>query len=76
MECDIFTSHASEDSEEIVGPLAQALTSQGLRVWLDEFALKLGDSFRCTVEQGSLNLGSVWSLKPECSSQAVASVRT
>lgn len=49
---DIFISHASEDKEEIAWPLAEALQRAGLRVWYDEFSLKLGDSLRRTIEQG------------------------
>ena len=37
---DVFISHASEDKDEIVRPLAHALQSEGLSVWYDEFELK------------------------------------
>ena len=39
---DVFISHASEDKDNVVRPLAEALRRAGLRVWLDEFELKLG----------------------------------
>src|SRR4030095_6344380 len=50
--CDLFVSHASEDKEGFVRPLVGALRSQGLRVWYDEFALKLGDSLRRSIDYG------------------------
>ena len=43
---DVFISHASEDKEEVVRPLANALKDEGLSVWYDEFELKIGDSLR------------------------------
>jgi hypothetical protein len=41
---DVFISHASEDKDEIVRPLATALQSSGLSVWYDKFELRIGDS--------------------------------
>lgn len=49
---DVFISHASEDKEEIARPLAEALQRAGLKVWYDEFSLKLGDSLRRSIDQG------------------------
>jgi hypothetical protein len=49
---DVFISHASEDKEEIARPLAEALQQAGLKVWYDEFSLKLGDSLRRSIDQG------------------------
>ena len=43
---DFFISHASEDKEDIVRALADALVNNGFRVWYDEFELKIGDSLR------------------------------
>lgn len=43
-EWDVFISHASEDKESFVHPLAEELTRLGVRVWYDKFTLKLGDS--------------------------------
>jgi len=40
---DVFISHASEDKDDIVRPLANALQAAGLEVWYDEFELKIGD---------------------------------
>ncbi len=51
-EYDVFISHATEDKEEIVRPLANALVSAGLRVWYDEFELRIGDSLRRKIDAG------------------------
>ncbi len=51
-EFDVFISHASEDKDEVVRPLAIALQSGGLRVWYDEFELKIGDSLRRKIDKG------------------------
>ncbi len=52
---DVFISHASEDKDEIVRPLANALMSKGLIVWYDEFTLRIGDSLRQKIDQGLAN---------------------
>ncbi|WP_375472878.1 DUF1883 domain-containing protein [uncultured Nostoc sp.] len=52
---DVFISHASEDKEGIVRPLASALKNEGLRVWDDEFELKIGDSLRRKIDRGLAN---------------------
>lgn len=49
---DVFISHASEDKDEIVRPLANALVARGLDVWYDEFSLRIGDSLRGKIDQG------------------------
>lgn len=51
-EYDVFISHATEDKDEIVRPLANALVSAGLRVWYDEFELRIGDSLRRKIDAG------------------------
>ena len=51
-EHDVFISHASEDKDEIVRPLAIALRNAGLSVWYDEFELKIGDSLRQKIDKG------------------------
>lgn len=51
-EHDVFISHASEDKNEIVRPLAVALRNAGLSVWYDEFELKIGDSLRQKIDRG------------------------
>lgn len=49
---DVFISYASENREEIVRPLAEALRDLGLSVWFDEFELQLGDSLRRKIDTG------------------------
>jgi hypothetical protein len=49
---DVFVCHASEDKETFVKPLAEALRKENLRVWYDEFELKLGDSLRQSIDRG------------------------
>jgi hypothetical protein len=51
-EYDVFISHASEDKDEVVRPLANALKDRGLVVWYDEFELKIGDSLRRKIDTG------------------------
>ena len=52
---DVFISHASEDKYEVVRPLADALREHGLRVWYDEFELRMGDSLRKKIDYGLAN---------------------
>ena len=52
---DVFVSHASEDKDDVVRPLALALQSAGLRVWFDEFTLHIGDSLRQKIDRGLAN---------------------
>ncbi len=54
-EYDVFISHASEDKDEIVRPLAYALREKGVKVWYDEFELKIGDSLRRKIDKGLAN---------------------
>lgn len=49
---DVFISHASEDKESIVRSLATELADQGLKVWYDEFTLRIGDSLRQKIDKG------------------------
>lgn len=49
---DVFISHASEDKELFVRPLAVALRSLGVSVWYDEFSLRLGDSLSRSIDKG------------------------
>ena len=51
-EWDVFISHASEDKESIVRPLASKLRRLGLRVWVDENELVLGDSLSRKIDEG------------------------
>jgi len=52
---DAFISHASEDKQEFVRPLAEKLTELGLKIWYDEFALKVGDRLRGSIDRGLVN---------------------
>ncbi|WP_299938536.1 toll/interleukin-1 receptor domain-containing protein [uncultured Pelagimonas sp.] len=47
----LFISHASEDKEDFVRPLAQIL-SEKFDVWYDEFSLNIGDSLLHSVQNG------------------------
>jgi len=49
---DVFLSHASEDKERVAQPLYDAPTCGGLRVWLDEKTMAIGDSLRRSIDQG------------------------
>lgn len=51
-EFDVFISHATEDKDEVVRPLAIALQNHGLSVWYDEFELRIGDSLRRKIDSG------------------------
>lgn len=51
-EYDLFICHASEDKAEVVIPLADELTKQGLRVWVDYKELTLGDRLRRRIDDG------------------------
>lgn len=52
---DIFISHASEDKQAFVRPLATALDQMGVSVWYDEFTLKMGDSLSSSIAKGLTN---------------------
>jgi hypothetical protein len=47
----IFISHASEDKDGFVRPLAEALLRK-FDVWYDEYELKIGDSLRGKIDEG------------------------
>jgi hypothetical protein len=49
---DLFLSHASEDKAAVVIPLAEELASRGIRVWLDEQQLTIGDSLSQKIDAG------------------------
>ncbi len=49
---DVFISHASEDKDDFVRPLANALVKAGVNIWYDEFTLRLGDSLRASIDKG------------------------
>ena len=49
---DVFISHAAEDKDAIVRRLANSLVSLEVRVWYDEFTLRIGDSIRRKIDAG------------------------
>jgi hypothetical protein len=49
---DLFICHASEDKDLVVRPLARLLIDRGVRVWLDELELTIGDSLHGRIESG------------------------
>jgi RES domain-containing protein len=50
----LFLCHASEDKDEVVRPLRDALFDRGISCWLDEAEITLGDSI---TEKVNLGLG-------------------
>jgi hypothetical protein len=52
MKSDVFISHASEDKDMVVRPLAEILIQHGFTVWYDQYVLRLGDSLREQIDQG------------------------
>jgi hypothetical protein len=49
---DAFISHAGEDKDSFVRPLAGALANLGVSVWYDEFSLRIGDSLSRSIDKG------------------------
>ena len=49
---DVFISHASEDKDNIVRPLATILEKLSVRVWYDEFSLQFWDSLTTSIDKG------------------------
>ena len=49
---DAFISHASEDKDALVRPLARKLIELHVSVWYDEFSLNIGDSLRRSIDRG------------------------
>ena len=49
---DAFISHASEDKDSLVRPLAEALRDHHVEVWYDELSLQVGDSLRRSIDRG------------------------
>ena len=52
---DLFISHASDDKDDLVRPLVGELERLGIKVWYDEFTLKVGDSLRKKIDLGLAN---------------------
>src|ERR1700733_2016345 len=51
-EYDLFISHAFEDKAEGVLPVFDVLSKFGLRIWLDERVLNVGDSLSEAIDGG------------------------
>jgi hypothetical protein len=49
---DAFISHASEDKDAFVRPLAAFLKEAGLEIWYDEFSLSVGDGLARSIDRG------------------------
>lgn len=49
---DFFISHATEDKDSFVTPLAELMIKNGCNVWFDIFQLKVGDSLRKKIDEG------------------------
>jgi hypothetical protein len=49
---DAFISHASEDKDNIVRQLANLLEKMRVKIWYDEFSLKVGDSLSKSIDEG------------------------
>lgn len=52
---DVFVSHASEDKDDFVRDFVKCLQQNGLKVWYDEFTLRVGDSLRSSIDNGLKN---------------------
>ncbi|GAB4349842.1 MAG: hypothetical protein OHK0038_28450 [Flammeovirgaceae bacterium] len=52
---DVFVSHASEDKDDFVRDFVNCLQQNGLKVWYDEFTLRVGDSLRRSIDNGLNN---------------------
>jgi hypothetical protein len=52
---DFFISHASEDKESFVRPLAEELVKKGYTIWYDEMSLEVGDSLVQRISEGVKN---------------------
>src|SRR6202795_493986 len=48
---DVFLSHSSKD-KAVVRNVAERLRKDGLRVWLDDWVLRAGDSIPAKIEEG------------------------
>ena len=49
---DVFVSYASDDKDDLVRPLVEALNKKGYSVWYAEFKLRIGDSLRRSIDKG------------------------
>lgn len=54
-EYDVFISHASEDKNDFVEPLARALQVAGIKTWYDSDQIGWGQSIRQSIDKGLVN---------------------
>lgn len=52
---DAFISHAAEDKDDFVRPMANLLSELGADIWYDEFSLRLGMSLSRSIDKGLSN---------------------
>ncbi|MEK4718165.1 TIR domain-containing protein [Priestia sp. FSL W8-0524] len=52
---DVFISHASDDKEDFVKPLAFLLKESGVKIWYDEYELTWGKGTRRSIDKGLSN---------------------
>ncbi|MBE1555662.1 TIR domain-containing protein [Sporosarcina limicola] len=52
---DVFISHASEDKDDFVEPLARALQEAGIDTWYDSDQIGWGQSIRQSIDKGLIN---------------------
>ena len=48
----LFLCHASEDKDDFVRPLAEALRADDITIWYDEYSLKAGDGLLQKISEG------------------------
>jgi len=49
---DVFISYAGQDKKKYILPLAEALGEDGIRFWLDEYNIMIGDSVSMEINEG------------------------
>jgi hypothetical protein len=49
---DFFLSHAGEDRQAFVSPLAEGIVRRGKSLWYSEYEITLGDSLRARIDRG------------------------
>ena len=54
-EYDVFISHASEDKQDFVEPLTDALKAAGINIWYDSDQIGWGNSIRQSIDKGLIN---------------------
>lgn len=52
---DVFISHATEDKNTIVRELADILEKLHVKIWYDDYSLRVGDSLSKSIDEGLIN---------------------